>query len=58
MGGRYSSAIDRLDEEELTTARSLIHMRRTEDELTHYLLSTLHEDHLIDEYVVLAHSSS
>ena len=46
---RYSSAIDRLEADELALARSLLRTQHAEDELTEYLLSTVHEQHLLEK---------
>ncbi|KAI0735799.1 hypothetical protein C8Q76DRAFT_290281 [Earliella scabrosa] len=47
----YSSAIDRLEADELALARSLLRTHHAEDELTEYLLSTVHEQHLLEKWV-------
>ncbi|KAL7285900.1 hypothetical protein ACG7TL_001011 [Trametes sanguinea] len=47
----YSNAIERLDAEELAVTRSLLRAREAQDELEQHLLSTVHENALIDKYV-------
>ncbi|KAI0757547.1 hypothetical protein C8Q80DRAFT_105675 [Daedaleopsis nitida] len=46
----YSSAIDRLESEELSVTRSLLRTRYAADELTQHLLSLAHEERLIDQW--------
>ncbi|KAI9065770.1 hypothetical protein FKP32DRAFT_1567227 [Trametes sanguinea] len=47
----YSEAIERLDAEELAITRSLLRTREARDELEQHLLSTLHENALIEKWV-------
>ncbi|KAI0324456.1 hypothetical protein GY45DRAFT_1331545 [Cubamyces sp. BRFM 1775] len=46
----YSDAIERLETEELSVARSLLRARDAEDELTRHLLAILHEHELIKKW--------
>ncbi|KAL1952392.1 hypothetical protein VTO73DRAFT_1541 [Trametes versicolor] len=46
----YSKAIERLDEEELSVARSLLRTREAEDELTRHLLSLIHEQTQLEKW--------
>ncbi|KAJ2979227.1 hypothetical protein NUW54_g11170 [Trametes sanguinea] len=47
----YSGAIERLDAEELAVTRSLLRTREAQDELEQHLLSTVHENALIEKWI-------
>ncbi|OCH94155.1 hypothetical protein OBBRIDRAFT_770162 [Obba rivulosa] len=47
----YSSAIDRIQEDELSQNRSSLHLRQPEEELRTHLLSTQHEEALIRKWL-------
>ncbi|OSD05712.1 hypothetical protein PYCCODRAFT_1443107 [Trametes coccinea BRFM310] len=52
----YSNAIERLDAEELAVTRSLLRAREAQDELEQHLLSTVHENALIDKWIQTSQS--
>ncbi|KAI0762474.1 hypothetical protein C8Q74DRAFT_1207818, partial [Fomes fomentarius] len=47
----YSSAIDRLENDDLAVSQSLLRAQHAEGELTRYLMSIAHEDGLIENWV-------
>ncbi|TBU46294.1 hypothetical protein BD309DRAFT_916230 [Dichomitus squalens] len=47
----YASAIDDFELEELSVSRALLRTRHVEDDLTDKLLSTIHEDQLIQKWM-------
>ncbi|KAI0668604.1 hypothetical protein C8Q78DRAFT_1045106 [Trametes maxima] len=54
----YSSAIDRLDAEELSVSQSLIHVQEAEDELTLHLLHILREKTLMERWTQTLRTAS
>ncbi|KAI0638889.1 hypothetical protein C8Q77DRAFT_1078171 [Trametes polyzona] len=53
----YSTAIERLDAEELSISRSLFRTREAEEELTRHLLSVLHEQSLLEKWTTTLQSA-